>query len=159
MRSIVAGIFSGNYTWSHCIGLPIINLLNPGANYPHSTYQNNGLNGRNLDMGDCTQARRQMVNATLVAKTPAFSHETLRRVASGWSFSTIFQAHSGSPLNIVIGTDVALNGFNGTQRPNQVLANVYGDRSSLTNYFNPAAFAVPAAGTYGNVGYDSVVGP
>src|SRR3989449_9697982 len=74
-----------------------------------------------------------------------------------------FQARSGQPLNLLIGTDQALNGFSGnppgTQRPNQVLASPYGDRKSLTNYFNQAAFVVPATGTYGNVGAYSVVGP
>ena len=150
---------SANYTWSHCEGLQLINLLNPGANYPHSAYQNNGPRNRNLDIGDCVQDRRQMFNATAVARTPAFSNQMVRRLASDWSFSTIFQARSGSPLNIVIGTDVALNGFNGTERPNQVLANPYGSRSSLTNYFNPSAFATPATGTYGNTGFNSVVGP
>jgi hypothetical protein len=42
---------------------------------------------------------------------------------------------------------------------NQVLADPYGDRSSLTNYFNRSAFVAPAAGTYGNVGGFSVTGP
>ena len=57
---------------------------------------------------------------------------------------------------------MALNGFqgnSGTQRPNQVDAHAYGDRKSLTNYFNKAAFATTAAGTYGNVGAFSVIGP
>src|SRR5262249_29468077 len=82
---------------------------------------------------------------------------------SGWSFSTIYQQRSGSPLTVVAGTDVAVNGFasNGgsTQRPNQLLTNVYGDTNSLTNYLNPAAFSLPAAGTYGNLGVGTVVGP
>jgi hypothetical protein len=29
----------------------------------------------------------------------------------------------------------------------------------LTNYFNAAAFAAPAAGAYGNAGFNNVVGP
>jgi hypothetical protein len=55
-----------------------------------------------------------------------------------------------------------LNGFQGntgTQRPNQIAANAYGDRNSLTNYFNKAAFVNPNTGTYGNVGAFSVIGP
>ena len=82
--------------------------------------------------------------------------------ASGWTFSTIYIQRSGAPLNIIIGSDVALNGFqgnSGTQRPNQIDANVYGDRKSLTNYFNKAAFAMPAVGTYGNAGAFNVIGP
>jgi hypothetical protein len=76
-----------------------------------------------MDVGNCTHDRRHIFNATLVTRTPNFSNHKLRLVASGWSLSTIFQARSGSPLNIIAGTDVALIGFNGTQRPNQLLDN------------------------------------
>ncbi len=153
---------SANYTWSHCIGLPGTTLLNPGENYIHQAYQNNGAINRNLDSGDCGSDRRQIFNATLVAKTPRFANNLMRAVASDWSFSTIYQQRSGAPLNIIIGSDVALNGFqgnSGTQRPDQILANPYGDRSSLTNYLNKAAFANPAPGTFGNAGRNSIVGP
>ena len=44
------------------------------------------------------------------------------------------------------------------QRVNQVLANPYGNKS-VKNYLNPAAFALPAPGTLGNVGSNSVAGP
>jgi len=139
-----------------------VTLLNPGQNYIHQAYQNNGPINRNLDVGNCSADRRQIFNATLVAKTPRFSNSTLRMLASNWSFGTIYQQRRGAPLTVVLGNDQALNGFqtnNAFQRPNQVLENVYGDRSSLTSYINSAAFVVPALGTYGNVGQDSVVGP
>jgi len=155
--------FNANYTWSHCIGLPMVTLLNPGQNYVHQAYQNNGTVDRNLDVGDCGQDRRQIFNTTMVAKTPSFSNKAARTLASGLTFSTSFSARSGRPLTIYIGTDQALNGFtfnnNSTQRPNQVLANPYGDRNSLNNYLNINAFAVPVVGTYGNVGQNSIVGP
>ena len=154
---------NANYTWSHCIGLPVITLLNPGANYVHQAYQNNGSTNRNLDMGDCVQDRRQIVNLTTVLQTPNFAgSHALHLAGSGWTFSTIFSARSGQPLTVFLGNDQALNGFQGntgTQRPNLVLASPYGNRSSLTNYLNQAAFAVPAPGTYGNVGQSSIVGP
>jgi hypothetical protein len=153
---------NANYTWSHCIGLDVITLLNPGQNHVHQSYQNNGSQDRNEDVGDCAGDRRHMFNATIVATTPAFGNSAMKIVASGWSFSTIYTQRSGAPLNLIVGSDVALNGFqgnSGTQRPNQIDANPYGDRSSLTNYFNKAAFVAPAAGTYGNVGAFNVVGP
>jgi hypothetical protein len=152
-----------NYTLSHGIGLPSgASNPNPGQNYVHQSYQNNGSTDRNLDVGDLSVDRRQIFNASAVAKTPKFANDLMRVAASDWSFSTIYQARSGAPLTVYIGNDQALNGFqsNGaTQRPNQVLVNPYGDRSSLTNYLNIAAFAVPAQGTYGNVGQSSIVGP
>jgi carboxypeptidase family protein len=153
---------STNYTWSHCIGLPTISLLNPGANYVHQAYQNNGTIDRSLDVGDCSGDRRQIFNATALVKTPKFANSVVRAVAGDWSFSTIYQQRSGAPLNIITGSDVAMNGFqgnNGTQRPNQILASPYGDTNSLTNYLNAAAFANPAPGTYGNLGQSTIVGP
>ena len=98
----------------------------------------------------------------MLLTTPKFANSTLSMIASGWSFSTIYQTRSGAPLNLIVGSDVALNGFqgnSGTQRPQQVDANAYGDRSSLTNYFNKTAFITPATGTFGNVGSFSVRGP
>jgi hypothetical protein len=53
--------------------------------------------------------------------------------------------------------DLSLNGIAG-QRVNQVMANPYGDRSTK-NFLNPAAFASPALGTFGNTGRSSIRGP
>ena len=60
-------------------------------------------------------------------------------------------------MTVTTSTDVALNGI-GNQRLNQVLANVYGDKT-VGNYLNPAAFAVPATGTIGNMGGANIQGP
>ncbi|HYR43829.1 MAG TPA: hypothetical protein VER98_12445, partial [Terriglobia bacterium] len=130
--------------------------------YVHQAYQNNGPVNRNLDIGDCVQDRRHIFNLTAVLQTPNFANRTMHALASGWSFSTIFTARSGQPLTLILGNDQALNGFQGntgTERPNQVLASPYGDRNSLTNYLNAAAFVAPALGTYGNVGQSGIVGP
>jgi hypothetical protein len=96
----------------------MITLLNPGANYVHQAYQNNGPIDRNLDVGDCPQDRVQMSNVTGVVQTPNFAgNKTLHAVASGWSLSTIFSARSGQPLNVLLGVDQALSGFQGIGRP------------------------------------------
>ena len=155
---------NANYTWSHCIGLPAeASTYNPGQNYIHQPYQNNGPDNRNLDIANCSFDRRQIFNTTMVNRSPRFANNALRMIASDWSFSTIYSARSGAPLTVTTGADTALNGFtsNGTssQRPNQVLGSPYADRSSLTNYLNPAAFAIPAPGTYGSVGAFNIVGP
>ena len=44
------------------------------------------------------------------------------------------------------------------QRVNQLLPNVYGNRTAQ-NYFNPAAFVPPELGTLGNMGIGSIAGP
>jgi Carboxypeptidase regulatory-like domain len=151
-----------NYTWSHCIGVATNGNLvpNPGQNYLHQE-------NRALEAGDCVQDRRQVFNLTVVASTPQFSQRALNLVASGWSLSTIYRAQSGAPMTILSGLDQALNGFNTSERPNQVLpdtsaANQGGPcakTAPCVQWLNPAAFAQPALGTYGNIGVGNVAGP
>jgi hypothetical protein len=171
----------GNYTWSHCTGLPITTLTNLGSANPHGPYQNAGSNDRALDMGDCTSNgilslldRRHVANVTLVATTPKSSGSSwLQRLASNWTASTIFQTYTGQPLVPQVGSDQAYNGV-GTgqgnitipQRPNQVLADMTAsDRGQgclpgpCVSWFNPAAVALPAPGTYGNMAVGSIRGP
>lgn len=95
-----------------------------------------------------------------MVQTPDFSNRTLHLLATGWSLSGIYRRSSGAPLNIEAGVDRSLAGTL-RQRPNQILGDPYKDKSAgpSTQWFNPAAFAMPALGTYGNVGYNSVLGP
>src|SRR5262245_2537829 len=120
---------------------------------------------REFDYGNCDTDRRHVLNLTGVAETPQFANPTMRKLVTGWRFSGIYRWSSGSPLNVLNGSDRALNGAhrppNGTQRANQLLQDPYGDRSGRpnTNYLNPAAFALPPLGTLGNVGRNSIQGP
>ena len=91
-----------------------------------------------------------------------------KQVLSGWQLNGITRLQSGSPLNITSGVDTNLDGTN-NDRPNYTGAPVYlsGGRSRAERalrYFNTAAFAPlnvnsAAVSPYGNVGFDSVVGP
>jgi len=148
--------FSGNYTLSHCIGpYSDINANGPPANETYTKPSD-----RKFDQGNCFSDRRHIFNFTAVAQTPQFSNHTLSVLATGWRLSGIYRWSSGTPLNIVSGIDNALTGT-GLQRANQVLANPYKDKSGRPNtqWIDPAAFATPAPGTYGNVGFDSLVAP
>jgi hypothetical protein len=167
---------AGNYTWSNCTGLPITTLSNLSATYTHQPYQNNGPVNRSLDMGPCTGAAldiRQLANITLVANTPKTGNGLLGRLTSGWTLSTIYTVRSGAPLTINTGSDRAVNGlYQGAgaypipQRPNQVLLDTTAANrgqscspSPCISYFNPAAFAQPALGTYGNMGVGDLRSP
>ncbi len=145
---------TGNYTWSHCISDSVTtNTGNSGnADGGYLNPQN-----RSLDRGNCEADRRHIFSSSAVAETPRFSNSTLRAVGSAWRISPIFKILSGGYVNIITSSDIALTGI-ANQRVNQVLPNPYGDKS-VKNYLNPAAFALPAAGTLGNAGSNSVAGP
>jgi len=164
---------NANYTWSHCIGLPLITLLNPGANYIHQGFgQNSGVADRNADGGDCAQDRRQVANITLVAQTPKFSNRFARIAGSGWTFASTVVVRSGAPLTIVTGATDTTTGFGGnspgTQRPNLLLTDTASPTQGQScgspgafcvQWLNPKAFAAPSPGTFGNLGQSSVLGP
>jgi outer membrane receptor protein involved in Fe transport len=87
----------------------------------------------------------------------------LRTIAGGWQWNGLFTARTGLALNPNIGsTDAALSGT-GNQRPNAIGDwHLSSDRplaARLAQYFNPAAFAMPATGTFGNAGRDTIIGP
>jgi hypothetical protein len=162
---------NANYTWSHCI-----------SDHPQPTQTAFGTNGnigwtnndRHADHGNCSQSsldRRHIFNLSAVAATPGFANPVSRALASNWRFSPIVKIFSGEAMTIVTSLDRSLTGdflqFPGTgiggtilnaQRVNQVLANPYGDRTP-GNFFNSAAFAQPAFGTFGNSGMGNVKGP
>jgi hypothetical protein len=155
--------FNVNYSLSECVGVPVNTLLNVGANYLHQPYQNNGPNDITLDEGPCPSDRRHVGNVTSVYRTPDFNNRALKILASDWTLSTVIQMRSGSPVNVVAGSDVALNGFTDnapTQRPNVVPGvDPYGDTSGLTGYYNIAAFSQPAVGTLGDAPFNMLRGP
>ena len=87
----------------------------------------------------------------------------LRMLTEHWRLSTLYQAQSGFPLTISVFGDTANAGT--LLGDNPVRANVTGQpvfgpgTKTADRWFNPAAFAVPAAYTFGNVGRNTVYGP
>jgi hypothetical protein len=148
-RGVTVG---GNYTWSHCYGDD--SKANSGGT-PGLTYQNP--NDRALDRGNCEGDRRHIFNMTAVGETPQFANPTLRVLVTGWRLSGIYRKSSGAFLTVTSGVDRELSGVQ-NQRPNQVLLSPYGNKS-LTNYLNPAAFALPAVGSLGNMRPFNIQGP
>jgi len=87
------------------------------------------------------------------------SNRLLKTTVGGWQLSGIVTAQTGAPLNInVSGRNVA-SIFSGdaANRPDRVGAISYPKK--VDEWFNPAAFAAPAPGTWGNLPYGSVRGP
>jgi hypothetical protein len=148
--------FNANYTWSHCWG--DFADTNVGVLRTGITYQD--MNDRSRDRGNCFGDRRHVFNLSGVFETPQFAGNTARLLASGWRLATIYKVSSGTPLTVISSVDYALSDVD-NQRPDLVMANPYLDRSGRpdTQWFNPSAFAVPAAGNLGTMGRNNVVGP
>jgi hypothetical protein len=149
-RGEVAGVnLDGNYTLSKCMS----DRINVGVSNPNQTFQV----GR--DRAPCAADRRHLINLTGVAGAPSFDNRALDIIASDWRLAMIYRWTSGAPLTIVSGADRALTGLAG-QTADRLSDDVYLDTSGTlgSQYFNPAAFAAPALGTYGTSGFFSVRG-
>jgi len=84
--------------------------------------------------------------------------------AGGWQLSGIVRILAGPYLTVASGLDNALSGMTITtltadQRPNQILPSPYAPNKAASQWLNPAAFAQPAAGTYGTMGRANLKGP
>jgi hypothetical protein len=95
---------------------------------------------------------------------PALSlSRTVRAVTQDWHLSTVFQVQSGFPLTISVFGDTANAGTLLGENPiraNYTGQPVFGPGTHTTDrWFNPAAFAVPPAFSFGNVGRNSIYGP
>ena len=145
----------GNYTWSHCIG----DLANTSMGVAGTNYMIP--NDRHSSRGNCNSNaadRRHLFNLTAVYETPKAANGLMRALAGGWQISGIVRILAGSPLSVLSGLDQALSGA-AAQRANQVLPDPYAANRGVNLWLNPQAFVQPALGTYGNVGFSSVVGP
>ncbi|PYS04129.1 MAG: hypothetical protein DMG16_03670 [Acidobacteria bacterium] len=146
-----------NYTWSHCLA----DAIDVVADGPDAGESNVIPGNRRFDRGQCPGDRRHIFNLTGIAQMPRFAgNRTLDWIASGWQLSGIYRRSSGPVINILAGSDRALTGqlgfFAGQayQRADQILpdnqAYTPGAGGPMTFWLNPAAFRVPALGTFGN---------
>lgn len=100
-----------------------------------------------------------MVYGIPALKRSGFVHA----ITKDWRLSAIYQAQSGFPFTISVFGDTANAGTLLGENP--IRANLTGqpifDENSRTadRWFNPGAFATPAAFTFGNVGRNTVYGP
>jgi hypothetical protein len=87
----------------------------------------------------------------------------VHEVTRGWRLSTILQVQSGFPFSISVFGDTANAGTLLGENPiraNYTGQPVFGPGThTADSWFNTAAFATPAAFTFGNVGRNTVYGP
>ena len=109
---------------------------------------------------------QQILNVGWVLKLPALTaaHGFKAAALNDWTLGGIYNARTGNPVNVTIAGDLSFTDER-TQRPNRVAGQpLYpaGPRhrtAKVNEWFNVAAFASPAGGTFGNVRRNSIVGP
>jgi hypothetical protein len=136
-----------NYTWGHALD-DASTVTSPANSY--------NLKG---DWASSTFDTRQYTTSyvSYSAPTPHF----LPMLTGGWQANALLTFTSGNPINILAGSNVSGSGEN-KDRVNLVgnpYANIAPTGTLAVQYFNPAAFAKPAAGSFGNLGRDALYGP
>jgi hypothetical protein len=83
------------------------------------------------------------------------------KLIGGWSWRGIITAQSGFPFTPLVGSNQSNNGD--SRNPDRVSINPNFTGAAITGspnqWFNPAAFLLPASGTYGNAGRNILEGP
>ncbi|HKE23105.1 MAG TPA: carboxypeptidase regulatory-like domain-containing protein [Bryobacteraceae bacterium] len=102
--------------------------------------------------------------ASVVYDLPDIGQSPMARAFTrNWRLSTLYQVQSGFPFTISVYGDTANAGTVVGENPIRANATgqpVFGPGTQNTNqWFSPAAFATPAAYTFGNLGRNTVYGP
>jgi hypothetical protein len=115
-----------------------------------------------LDWGPSTyDVRHALVVHSLWELPIGRGHGTASKLLGGWTLSGIATVQSGFPFTPQLGYNPSNDGDSRNPvRPSWNPA-FQGPviEGNPSQYFNPAAFAAPASGTYGNVGRDTLTGP
>ena len=82
------------------------------------------------------------------------------KILGGWQLSAAYLANTGNYLTPTFaGVDPThVNAFGGSVSRGAVSPKAVGNQS-INNWFNPAGYAIPAAGQFGNAGYGVLKGP
>lgn len=142
------GLFNASYTWSRAIT-------------DSSFYNETPMDSYNFkqDRGLAAFDRRHVLVLSYIYPLPFWRQQNrwYEKVFGRWELSGITTLQSGRPVNITITGDRARTGSGG-QRPD-VIGDWREGGGTRFRWFNTGAFALPADGTFGNLGRNVVIGP
>ncbi len=156
-------LLTGNYMWSHSI-----NNGSMGSGVEDVFPEN--VSCRSCDRASSDEDARQSFSVASVYELPfgkgrTYLHEpgAISAIFGGWELTGVAGGRTGLPVNITVDRSAAVmpDGNSANQRPNYVpgvsLTPAGGSTSNL--WINPAAFIVPAAETWGDLGRNAFRGP
>ncbi len=164
-RAFQSGVLlSANYMWSHSINDDSIG--GGESDTPQDSFC------RACDKASSDDDVRRMFNLSAVYQLPFGAGRRYltvpgmaRTILGGWTLSVIGTTQTGLPFNITVdrsnGSVPGDYAVSGEERPNSIwgvpLTPPVG--STPQEWVNPAAFSVPAAGTFGNLGRNAFRAP
>jgi hypothetical protein len=141
-------LFQAQYMWGHAIS------DNAGSG---EGGQIQNIACRACDRGDADYDIRQTLTLNSVYQLPFARAKWF----GGWDLSGIYTARTGTPFSVTIARTAATvpSGQTQNQRADYVGGDVYATNKGPGLWLNPAAFALPANGLYGNSGRNRFRGP
>jgi hypothetical protein len=155
--------FGANYTWSRYLG----NITQPGLALGNGVgnliYQDSYTSNPRANYGPTADDIEHRLNFHWIYELPFgtgkrwLANSPLRDLVGGWSLGNISTFQSGAALTITNQTNNCNCFSAGPQRPN-LTGDPNAGSHSVGSWFNTAAFAQPAAYTFGNAGVGIVRG-
>jgi hypothetical protein len=156
-------LVTGNYMWSHAI-----NDGSLGSGVEDDFPEN--VSCRRCERASSDQDARQSFSLASVYELPfgagrAWLHGggVLSKLFGGWELTGVAGGRTGLPVNITVDRSAAVmpDGNSANQRPNYVegASPTPAGGSTPNLWINPAAFAVPAPETWGDLGKNAFRGP
>ena len=164
-RSFSRGLLlQANYMWAH--------EIDNGSN---GSGDGDSLVAQNVACQACERADgiwdvRHVFNANAVYQLPFGPGKqylnqpgAARSILGSWELTSTVVARTGFPINVTVDRSATAvpDGNNADQRPDRVpgISLTPPGGATIAEWVNPAAFAVPAAGTFGNAPRDVARGP
>ncbi len=145
-----------------------------GGNGWDLNYVTNPYQSWQADVGPSVLDRTNVAFVNLVYNIPFLknsSNRLLKTTLGGWQISGIISMMSGAPLNLGVNSHNVASIFPGGDVGNRpdLVGKISYPKTRVTDpktgkvtgiqWVDPAAFATPTAGTWGNLGFDALRGP
>ena len=147
-------MFDANWTWSHSID----DASDPGATLNETNLPQNVYDLGSEKASSSFDHRHRLV-VSFIYQFPGPGEKGWRRALFGqWQTGGNFTAQSGAPFTVNISSDQANVGAGPAQRPN-ISSNPNHGPKTPQQWFDTAAFSLPALYTFGNAPRNAVIGP
>lgn len=153
---------SANYTYSKSIDDLPNGAGTEGTGLSTIPWYMPGRHQMDTGLSDFNHTDNMVISYEWPLPTLAHFSRFTRGVLGNWELTGILTAYSGFPFTVTAGTDQSETGL-GADRGVQIAPakgpGACGTRAPCVNFLDPSSFTLPAIGTFGDTGKNSIVGP